>query len=430
MDITKLHPADAIVEIMNRLYRNAMTTTSGGNLSIMDEDGSLWISPSGVDKCNLTRADIMQVKPDGTIIGPHKPSSEYPFHLAIYRSRPDIRAVLHAHPPALVAFSVVRRMPDTTLIPGAAELCGKLAMAKYAVPGSETLGAYIAEEFAAGASSVMLENHGVVVGAANLFRAFMMFETLDYCARIEINIDALGARRLPLNEKHRTLYALEAAPMMAELEAHTPAADEQAKREEICRMLARAYRNQLVTSAYGTYAVRIDDGGFLITPNDRDRLYLEPDDLIYVKDGACAPGTVPSHAVRLVEKLFAAHPEFNAVMIAHAPYISAFALTDGDFDARLIPESYIMLKHAPRFPYGANFLQPDLLAQAITPKEPVCIVENDCVITAGTSILNAFDRLEVMEYSARAIVFSTMMKEKLVKIGDEDVRDIEVAFHL
>lgn len=52
------------------------------------------------------------------------------------------------------------------------------------------------------------------------------------------------------------------------------------------------------------------------------------------------------------------------------------------------------------------------------------------MITAGTSILNAFDRLEVMEYSARAIVFSMMMHEKLVKIGDEDIHDIEVAFHL
>lgn len=430
MNTAKLHPADAIVEIMNRLYQNVMTTTSGGNLSILDDEGNLWISPSSVDKCNLTRADIMMVKPEGTIVGPHKPSSEYPFHQAIYRSRPDIRAVLHAHPPALVAFSVVRRLPDTTLLPGAEELCGKLSMAKYAVPGSVELGGYIAEEFAAGADSVMLENHGVVVGAPDLFRAFMMFETLDYCARIEINASALGAACIPVSEKHRTLYALEAAPSLPEIDARTVGVDEQAKREEICRMLARAYKNQLVTSAYGTYAARLDDGGFLITPHDCDRLYLEPEHLVYVKDGRCTVNGMPSHAVGLVEKIFAAHPEFNAVMIAHAPYISAFAVTDADFDARLIPESYILLKHAPRYPYGANFLQPDMLARAITGKEPVCIVENDCVITAGTSILNAFDRLEVMEYSARAIVFSMMMHEKLVKIGDEDIHDIEVAFHL
>ena len=89
MDLEMMHPADRIVTIMNRLYNYGMTTTSGGNLSVCDPDGTVWISPSGIDKGSLRREDIMQIKPDGTIIGPHKPSSEYPFHLAIYAARPD-----------------------------------------------------------------------------------------------------------------------------------------------------------------------------------------------------------------------------------------------------------------------------------------------------------------------------------------------------
>ncbi|MBQ1269136.1 MAG: class II aldolase/adducin family protein [Clostridia bacterium] len=165
MNFSMLHPADQIVMIMKRLYSYQMTTTSGGNLSIMDDEGIMWISPSGVDKGNLTAADIMRVMPDGTIIGPHKPSSEYPFHLAIYRARPDLRAVLHAHPPALVAFSLIREIPSTNIIPNCHILCPKVAMAKYAVPGSEELGAYIAEEFKKDYDIVMLENHGVVIGS-------------------------------------------------------------------------------------------------------------------------------------------------------------------------------------------------------------------------------------------------------------------------
>ena len=61
-------PAVLISEYMTRLYENGMTTTSGGNLSVMDENGSLWISPSGVDKAHLTPEDIMEVKADGTIM--------------------------------------------------------------------------------------------------------------------------------------------------------------------------------------------------------------------------------------------------------------------------------------------------------------------------------------------------------------------------
>ena len=112
-----LHPADQIVMIMNRIYYYGMTTTSGGNLSIRDSEGTVWISPSGIDKGSLRREDIMQIKPDGTIVGIHRPSSEYPFHLAIYKKRPDLKAVLHAHPPALVAFSLLRKIPDTSIIP-------------------------------------------------------------------------------------------------------------------------------------------------------------------------------------------------------------------------------------------------------------------------------------------------------------------------
>jgi L-fuculose-phosphate aldolase len=91
-----IHPKDQIVDIMHRIYGYGMTTTSGGNLSILDTEGNIWISPGGVDKGSLTRDDIVRIKPDGTIEGKHRPSSEYPFHRAIYQMRPDVKAILHA----------------------------------------------------------------------------------------------------------------------------------------------------------------------------------------------------------------------------------------------------------------------------------------------------------------------------------------------
>ena len=75
MNFELLHPADQLVMLMERIYRYGMTTTSGGNLSILDENGDIWITPGSVDKGSLSRKDIIQVKPDGTVIGIHKPSS-------------------------------------------------------------------------------------------------------------------------------------------------------------------------------------------------------------------------------------------------------------------------------------------------------------------------------------------------------------------
>ncbi len=88
LDTKLMHPAEQIKVIIGRIYRSGMTTTSGGNVSIMDDNGDMWITPSAIDKGSLTERDIICVKADGTIVGPHKPSSEYPFHKAIYQMLP------------------------------------------------------------------------------------------------------------------------------------------------------------------------------------------------------------------------------------------------------------------------------------------------------------------------------------------------------
>ena len=135
-----LHPAEQIVMIMERVYKYGMTTISGGNLSILDENGDLWITPSGIDKGALTMDDIMCVKKDGTFIGKHKPSVELPFHQGIYEARPDIKAIVHAHPPALVSFSMARKGPNPKLLLHAYKsVADSLQVAPYAIPGSDKL---------------------------------------------------------------------------------------------------------------------------------------------------------------------------------------------------------------------------------------------------------------------------------------------------
>ena len=99
MNIQYIHPADQLVMFMQRIYDKGLTTMSGGNLSIRDTQGNIWITPAGIDKGTLTRKDIICVRPNGSCEGPHKPSSELPFHESVYRMRPDLnaraRGVLH-----------------------------------------------------------------------------------------------------------------------------------------------------------------------------------------------------------------------------------------------------------------------------------------------------------------------------------------------
>ena len=427
MNFELLHPADQLVMLMERIYQYGMTTTSGGNLSILDENGDIWITPGSVDKGSLSRKDIIQVKPDGTIIGIHKPSSEFPVHERIYRARPDIKAILHAHPPALVAFSIVRKIPETRLIPNFVEICGNVSIAPYDVPGSQGLSVKVTNEFQKGNNVVMLENHGVFVGASDLFKAFMSFETLDYCARLQIEASTIGNIR-PLSDKYIKISKEKQHVEMDEFVNKSISSEEREARREMCTLIKRAYDQQLFTSTQGTFSQRLSDGSFLITPYYKDRKYMEESDLVRIVGDWKEAGKLPSRSVLLHKKIYEKHPDINSIIIAHAPYVMTFAVTDCEFDSRTIPESYIMLRDVKKIPFGASFMQPDMVADMFEPMTPILIAENDCVIVTGSSLINAFDKLEVMEYSAKAIVSSKVLGD-IVAITDDEIKDLRAAFH-
>ena len=159
-------------------------------------------------------------------------------------------------------------------------------------------------------------------------------------------------------------------------------------------------------------------------------MYLEPDDLVLIKNGQREAGKIPSRSVTLHEKIYENDPEIKTVVVAHPPHMMAFAVTDKVFDARLIPESYIALREVKKFPFGSTFMQPEMLSRELSVKSPVAIIENDCLIAVGTSLINAFDRLEVMEYSAKSLVEAAALGASVVKISDAEVEEIKTGFGL
>lgn len=428
MNIQYIHPADQLVMFMQRIYDKRLTTMSGGNLSIRDDDGNIWITPAGVDKGTLTRRDIICVKPDGTVIGPHKPSSELPFHISVYKMRSDLHAVLHAHPPALVAFSIVRQCPSLDLIPTVRRVCPDVRIATYAVPGSEALGANVGAVFADGCDIAILENHGVCVGAPDMFTAFQRFETLNYTASLEV----LGRKVGNIHELPADAYRMSETNFHTKMDDFIPnsrSSEELAARRDMITLIHRSYQMGLFTATHGTYSVRLADGSFVITPFNYDRAYLEEDDLVRVKAGMKELGKTPSRAVHLHEKIYETHPDIQAILLAHPVHAMAFAVTDAAFDARTIPESYILLRDVKKIPYEEIYTNPDQMAKEFAPSCPAVMVENDCVIVTGGSLLQAFDRLEVMESTAHSII-SAQEIGPIVHITDPEIEEIKGAFHL
>jgi L-fuculose-phosphate aldolase len=403
METGWLHPREELVETMRRIYRHRMTTTSGGNLSIRDPDGGIWITPARVDKGALQPADIVSVAPDGTKTGRHEPSSEFPFHREIYRRRPDFGAIVHAHPGALVAFSICRRLPETRVQVLAHAICGKVASAPYACPGSEQLGRNIAATFAGGADCVMLENHGVVIGGRDLKDAFQRFETLEFVAQTLVQAATLGAIR-PLPADRLVERAL---PELGELAPAAPTNREKELRTQICRFVHRAYEQRLMISTAGSFSARLDGESFLITPRRRDRLELEAPGVVRTTGTACARGQRPSRTARLHAAIYRRNPDVGAIVNAQPVHASAFCMTDAAFSTHTIPESFVVLNEVPKLAHACVVAEAEAIAGEVSlARRPVVLIENEGALVVGRDVLDAFDRLEVLEATAEALVLS------------------------
>lgn len=420
-----IHPRDQIITVIDRIYKRGMTTTSGGNISIIDDNGDIWVTPSAVDKGSLRPSDIICVKKDGTIIGNHKPSSEFPFHKAIYEKRPDIRSVIHAHPPALVSFSIVRKIPNTNVISQAKHICGEIGYATYKVPGSNALGEVIAKEFEKGYKAVIMENHGIVLGGKDLVDAFERFEALEFCARTIIYGNQIGEVNYLSDEQINAFESQvpKTRPKMASTEHPS---DELEKRLEICKIVKRACQQGLMISSYGTVSMRWREDDFLITPTDINRWDICLDDIVQIKNGEREKGKTPSRATWIHQEIYKRNPNVNSIIMTQSPYLMAFAVTKKYLDVRTIPESWIFLQDMPSIEYGHHF-KTNESPEIVSKTDTAVIIQNDSIMITGDKLLQTFDYLEVAEFSAKSLVMGASLGE-MVPIDDNQVEELREKF--
>ena len=133
----KMHPVDQIRETMKQLYDMSLTTSSGGNLSMADGEGCVWMSPTTLDKGALKREEISRYTLDGALLSGKPGSVEWKINIAIHRARPDIKAVLHMHSPGVLCYASV----SYTHLEPAGITYSMLKTAYLALEGEEIVGA-------------------------------------------------------------------------------------------------------------------------------------------------------------------------------------------------------------------------------------------------------------------------------------------------
>jgi len=176
---------------MRRLYKRGLTTTSGGNISVRS-GGFVFITPSQTDKGRMKATDILTIRSqDAFKSGTGKPSMETGMHLAVYAIRPDITAIVHAHPVAATGFAAAHKPVDCSLVGEARALLQQPVLAPYRLMGTEDLAETVAEA-CRHSNAVLMANHGVLTTGNSLLEAFDRIEVLESCARINLIAAMLG----------------------------------------------------------------------------------------------------------------------------------------------------------------------------------------------------------------------------------------------
>lgn len=396
--------SEEIADVLNRIYEAGLTTASGGNISVRDEGDVIRITPGSTDKGNLSDQDVVVVDPDGNHNGKLRPSSELPMHQAIYRQRPDLRALLHAHSPALVAFSLAHEIPDTRVWYPAWKSCGPVGYAPYALPGSQRLGAIMAGEFAQGFSAVILENHGIMVGGRDLAEAYDRFLVLEFCARAILNAKEIG-NPVAISESLFKM-AIKSRPDPPPVPGEALIMAEESERaDEIIRFLERSLKHGLMTDSHGMISVRHRPGHFLITPPSGQRRKLTASDLRRAAVDPSEETTGRDYLTGIHQSIYRENPEIQSIMTTHTPWLMAHAITEQKPDPATLPESWLFLQHLHLLTFSEATSNPSLIPISFR-NATTLIIANDSVTVTGNSLFQAFDRLELAEFTAQSMALT------------------------
>jgi L-fuculose-phosphate aldolase len=181
----------AIIEVGRRLFEKGLVAAAEGNISMRIPGGEL-VTVSGVSKGFLTADQVVSIDQQGQgPPGARPASSETPMHAAIYRLRPDVNAIVHAHPPTATAFAVARIPLDAPILAESVLLLGSVPVIPYAAPGTADLAEAVAKGLGQG-HAALLANHGAITVGRTLAQAHHRMETLEHLARVLLMARLLG----------------------------------------------------------------------------------------------------------------------------------------------------------------------------------------------------------------------------------------------
>jgi len=181
-----------LTEICHRMYRQGYIAAGDGNVSAKLDDERVLVTPTGFHKGFLKESDLVIVDVDGKLLrGQHRPSSEFLMHALAYQERPDVRAVVHAHPPLTVGLALAGVSLAQCILSETCLVLGAILTAPYSTPTTEEV-PRILRPFVRQANAIVMDRHGALTLGRDLDEAYNRLEAMEHASKITHAARAIG----------------------------------------------------------------------------------------------------------------------------------------------------------------------------------------------------------------------------------------------
>lgn len=195
-----------MLDVGRLMYQKGWVAANDGNISVRMDEGRILCTCTGVSKGLMTPDDLIVCDPEGNrIAGVRDRTTEIGMHLTIYRMRPDVCAVVHAHPPVATGFAVAGRPLNLALLPEVIVSLGWVPLADYGLPGTPALAEGMLP-YIPNYDALLLGNHGSVCYGEDVYKAFFKMEVVEHFARVTLVAELLGGPKALPRQEVRKLF--------------------------------------------------------------------------------------------------------------------------------------------------------------------------------------------------------------------------------
>ena len=199
-----------ICEIGKRVYENGFIAANDGNISVKISDNEFLCTPTGVSKGFMTQDMICKVDANGKVLQSkdgYRPSSEIKMHMRVYEKRPDVNAVVHAHPAYATSFAIAGIPLTLPIMPEAVIFLGYVPIVEYGTPSTMEIPDNV-EKYLDKHDAVLLESHGALTWGTDVLTAYHLMESLEFYAQLLYQSKMLGGPKELSPERVKRLYEL------------------------------------------------------------------------------------------------------------------------------------------------------------------------------------------------------------------------------